>query len=147
MTTAHDDHERTGAPRPFTPAYLHGTRATLATGALLVPGHRPNFGARDREQPWIYCSATLDAAIWGAELADGDGTPRVYLVEATGTLEDDPNLTDMKYPGNPSRSYRSREALRVVGEVTGWVGHAQETIAAMRAGIARLAAEGHGPLD
>lgn len=136
-----------GAARPFAPAFLHGTRAALGPGALLAPGYRANFGARAHAAGWVYCTGTLDAAIWGAELARGEGAARVYLVEATGPLEDDPELTDRKFPGNPSRSFRSCEPLRVIGEVTGWVGHSPEALAAMRAGVARALAEDGRSMD
>ena len=129
-----------GATRPFAPAFLHGTRAALRPGALVAPGYPPNFGPRAHAAGWVYCTATLDAAIWGAELADWDGAARVYVVEATGPLEDDPELTDRKFPGNPSRSFRSRAPLRVIGEVTDWVGHSPEALAAMRDGVARALA-------
>ncbi len=86
--------------------------------------------------------ATLDAATWGAELAIGDGPGHIYIVEPTGPIEDDPNLTDQKFPGNPTRSYRTRAPLRVVGELRDWRGHAPEQLAAMRAGLARLAEQG-----
>src|SRR5574339_911861 len=99
--------------------YLHGTKADLAVGDLLVPGRESNFEA-GRVMNYVYFTATLDAAVWGAELAAGDGRGRIYLVEPTGAFEDDPNVTDKKFPGNPTRSYRSREPLKVVGEVTDW---------------------------
>lgn len=78
----------------------------------------------------------------GAELASGDAPGRVYLVEALGPLEDDPNVTDTKYPGNPTRSYRTREPVRIIGEVVDWVGHTPEQLSAMRNAIARLAQRG-----
>jgi rifampin ADP-ribosylating transferase len=90
----------------------------------------------------VYFTRTLDAATWGAELAAGDGPGRIYLVEPTGPFEDDPNVTDKRFPGNPTRSYRTREPVRVVGELTGWVGHPPERLAAMRASLDRLAREG-----
>ena len=74
----------------------------------------------------------MDAAIWGAELAFGEGPGRIYIVEPTGPIADDPNLTDAKYPGNPTKSYRSRAPLRITGEVADWRGHAPETVQAMR---------------
>jgi hypothetical protein len=79
----------------------------------------------------------LNAAIWGAELAFGDESGRIYVVEATGPVEDDPNLTDKKYPGNPTLSYRSKDPVRVIGEVTGWQGHSAEELKNMRAGVER----------
>lgn len=136
------------AARPFAPAFFHGTRAALAPGDHVAPGYAPNFGLRAHAAGWVYCAATLDPAIQGAELALGDAPARVYVVEATGALEDDPELTDRKYPGNLSRSYRSRAPLRVVGEVTGWRGHAPAALHAMRDAVARRLAEeraGEGP--
>jgi hypothetical protein len=120
--------------------FYHGTRADLAPGDLLAPGFTSNFA--DRKLSWIYFSGTLDAATWGCELAKGEGRERIYIVEPTGGFEDDPNLTDKKFPGNPTQSYRSREPLRVVGEVTAWEPHPPERVAEMKAFLARLAAEG-----
>lgn len=121
--------------------YYHGTRADLAVGELIVAGRVSNYGSR-RISKFVYLTETLDAAIWGAELAVGEGRGRVYVVEPTGPFEDDPNLTDKKFPGNPTRSYRTRDPLRVVGEVNDWVGHSEEQLAAMRAGLERLRAMG-----
>lgn len=87
-------------------------------------------------------TATFDAAIWGAELAFGDGRKRIYLVEPTGTIDDDPNLTDKKFSGNPAMSYRSQHPFKVVGEVTIWQGHPPEQIKAMKEGLAKLREEG-----
>jgi rifampin ADP-ribosylating transferase len=114
--------------------YLHGTKADLAVGDLLVPGRESNFEA-GRVMNYVYFSATLDAAVWGAELAGGEGRGRVYVVEPTGVFEDDPNVTDKKFPGNPTRSFRSREPLRVVGELVDWVGHSPEKLEALRAAL------------
>ena len=80
----------------------------------------------------------MDAAIWGAELALGEGPDRIYIVEPTGPIEDDPNLTDKKFPGNPTKSYRSRNPLRVCGEVTDWQGHTPEQLKAMKEHLERL---------
>src|SRR4051795_2605743 len=96
--------------------YLHGTKADLAVGDLLVPGRESNFEA-GRVMNYVYFTATLDAAVWGAELAGGDAPGRIYIVEPTGEFEDDPNVTDKKFPGNPTQSFRSHEPLRVVGEL------------------------------
>lgn len=137
--TAADD----ATPRRF----YHGTKADLQPGDLIAPGHPPNFGRLDRVTTYVYFTATLDAATWGAELARGDGPGRIYVVEPTGPIEDDPNLTDKKYPGNPTQSYRSRAPLRVTGEVTAWQGHPADALQAMRDGIARLAQSGVEPLD
>ena len=84
----------------------------------------------------------LDAAVWGAELAQGDGPGRIYLVEPTGDFEDDPNLTDKKFPGNVTRSYRTREPLRVLGELVGWAGHDPEVLQRMRDHVAELERQG-----
>src|SRR5512142_2875715 len=139
----------TRAPKPFevwtdslgAPGYLHGTKADLKTGDLIEAGRSSNYGKRENAA-FVYLTATLDAATWGAELAVGDGPGRIYIVEPTGPIEDDPNLTDKKFPGNPTRSYRTRAPLRVVGELAEWTGHAPEQLAAMRDGLARLAAQG-----
>lgn len=117
--------------------YLHGTKAVLAPGDLLVAGHGSNY-EDGRTSRHIYFSETLDAAAWGAELATGDGPGRIYRVEPTGEFEDDPNVTDKRMPGNPTRSYRSRHAVRVVAELEGWTGHSPEQIEQMREGLARL---------
>src|ERR1051326_3056321 len=117
--------------------YLHGTKADLAVGDLLVAGCESNFEA-GRVMNYVYFTATLDAAVWGAELASGDGQGRIYLVEPTGEFEDDPNLTDKKFPGNPTQSFRTREPLRIVGELADWVGHSSEKLEAMRATLDAL---------
>ena len=95
--------------------FYHGTKADLKPGDLIEPGYSSNFGKR-KQASYVYLTGTLDAATWGAELALGEGPGRIYAVEPTGPIEDDPNLTDKKFPGNPTRSYRSREPLRVTGE-------------------------------
>ncbi|HEX9964455.1 MAG TPA: NAD(+)--rifampin ADP-ribosyltransferase [Allosphingosinicella sp.] len=122
------------------PPFYHGTRADLQPGDLLKPGFRSNYA--DRKLSWIYFSATLDAAIWGCELAKGEGRERIYVVEPTGPFEDDPNLTDKKFPGNPTQSYRSRDPLRVVGQVAEWEGHSPERLKEMKDALERMEAEG-----
>src|ERR671926_1062350 len=111
------------APVPFevyeAGAYLHGTKADLAVGDLLVPGRESNFEA-GRVMNYVYFTATLDAAVWGAELAGGEGRGRIYIVEPTGDFEDDPNVTDKKFPGNPTQSYRSEQPLKIIGELESW---------------------------
>jgi rifampin ADP-ribosylating transferase len=126
----------TDATGPF----YHGTRADLNVGDLLAPGFNSNYQAQ--QLSWIYFSATLESAIWGCELAQGDGRERIYIVAPTGPFEDDPNLTDKKFPGNPTQSYRSRDPLRILGEVTEWEAHSPERLAEMKAFLARPAAEG-----
>ncbi len=120
-----------------TGVYLHGTKANLVVGEMLVPGRESNF-EQGRVMNFVYFTATLDAATWGAELASGEGPGRIYVVEPTGEFEDDPNVTDKKFPGNPTRSFRSREPLRVVGELVDWVGHSPEKLLAMHAGLQRI---------
>ncbi|MDG2517247.1 NAD(+)--rifampin ADP-ribosyltransferase [Lysobacter soli] len=117
--------------------YYHGTKADLAIGALIEPGRASNYGKRAPAK-FVYLSATLDAAIWGAELAVGEGRGHVYIVEPTGPIEDDPNLTDKRFPGNPTKSYRSAHPFRVVGEIIGWEGHPPERLAEMRAHLETL---------
>lgn len=121
--------------------YYHGTKANLEPGDLIGPGFASNYGSRNKAR-YVYMSATLDAATWGAELAVGEGQGRIYIVEPTGPFEDDPNLTDKKFPGNPTKSYRSQHPLRVVGEVADWQGHAPESLNAMKAHLARLKEQG-----
>ena len=122
------------------PPFYHGTRADLQPGDLLAPGFTSNYA--ERKLSWIYFSARLESAVWGCELAKGAGRERIYLVEPTGAFEDDPNLTDKKFPGNPTASYRSREPLRILGEVETWDGHPPEQLQAMKDALARLEAEG-----
>ena len=117
--------------------FYHVTKADLKPGDMIVLGFNSNFGAR-RKALFVYLTATLDAATWGAELAVGEGAGRIYVVEPTGPIEDDPNLTDKKFPGNPTKSYRSRHPLRVTGEVTDWQGHAPEQLQAMQDNLERL---------
>lgn len=122
-------------------AYLHGTRADLSIGDQLVPGRFSNYQP-GRVMNHVYVTQTLDAAVWGAELAAGDGPCRIFVVEPLGALEDDPNVTDKKLPGNPTRSYRTREPVRIVGELADWTGHTAEQIEAMLAGLADLRRRG-----
>ena len=116
----------------------HGTRADLKPGDLIRPGHTPNFGDRSRTTTHVYMTRTLDAATWGAELAVGEGPGRIYVVEPTGPIEEDPDLTNKKFRGNPTKSFRSREPLRVAGEIMDWKGHAPEVLAALKDGLERL---------
>ena len=120
--------------------YLHGTKADLKPGDVIEPGRSSNYGSR-RSAAFVYLTATLDAATWGAELAVGDGPGRIYIVEPTGPIEDDPNLTDKKFPGNPTRSYRSASPLEVVGEVTDWTRLSSEALQEWRDRIAKINAE------
>lgn len=126
---------------PFQQTYFHGTKADCKVGDLIEIGYHSNFGDRKKAK-YIFLTATLDAAVWGAELAFGDGRERIYLVEPTGAIEDDPDLTDRKFPGNPSKSYRSVHPFKVVGEVTVWQGHPREQVKAMKEGLAKLREQG-----
>ena len=126
--------------------FYHGCKADLKTGDMLTPGFMTNYGT-GKTSNFIYFSATLEAATWGAELAQpqpemGDKPGRIYIVEPTATFENDPNLTDRKFPGNPTRSYRTRSALRVIGEVASWTGHSPEQVQAMKDHVEKLRAQG-----
>ena len=134
-----------GSATVFSQAYFHGTRADLQPGDLISVGYASNFSS---PQPlsWVYFAGTLDAAIWGAELAAGEKPQRIYVVEPIGPFFDDPNLTDKKFPGNPTLSYRSREPLRIIGEVTRWQGHPAEQVRSMKEGLARLEVDGRQPI-
>ncbi len=140
----------TSTPKPFelseTGQLLHGTKADLTTGDLLVPGRPSNYEA-GRIANHVYVTASVDAATWGAELALGTGRGWIYVVKPLGALEDDPNVTDKKFPGNPTRSYRTREPVEVVGELVDWVGHSPEQLQAMREALADLARRGHAVID
>lgn len=124
--------------KPSEQQFYHGTKAELNQGGdLIAPGYNSNFGKR-KKASYVYLTATLNAATWGAELAVGEGVGRIYIVEPTGPFEDDPNLTDRKFPGNPTKSYRTRDPLRVTGEIKDWQGHSPEELKAMKDHIERL---------
>ncbi len=129
------------AQSPFVQTFFHGTKADLKPGDFIETGLNSNYG-QNKKAKYIYLTATLDAAIWGAELAAGEGRERIYLVEPTGPIEDDPNLTDKKFPGNPTKSYRSKHPFKVVGEITIWQSHSPEQVKAMKDGLAKLDAQG-----
>lgn len=117
--------------------FYHGTKAALEKGSLIEAGFKSNYG-QGKKAKYVYFSATLDAAIWGAELASGEGKGRIYIVEPTGSFEDDPNLTDKKFPGNPTKSYRTVHPLRIIGERTDWKGHPPEQLKAMKEHLEQL---------
>jgi hypothetical protein len=117
--------------------FYHGTKADLKPGDLIKPGFNSNYGKR-KKAAFVYLTATLDAAVWGAELALGEGSGRIYMVEPTGPIEDDPNLTDKKFPGNPTKSYRTGNPIRVIGEITGWQGHSAGELKAMKDHLEQL---------
>lgn len=133
-------------PTVFAQTYFHGTKADLKLGDLITIGFNSNY-VNTIQAKYIFLTSTLDAAIWGAELADGEGRGRIYLVEATGKIEDDPDLTNQKFSGNPTMSYRSTEPFRIVGEVTIWEGHDPEQVQKMKAGIALLKQQGINSLN
>lgn len=120
--------------------FFHGTKAKLAIGTLLEAGHASNH--QDTALRHVYFSATLDAAKWGAELARGDARERIYLVEPTGPFEDDPNLTNQRFPGNPTRSYRSVAPIRIIAELGTWERHGDDVIHQMRTSLEALRANG-----
>jgi len=132
--------------RPFAQTYFHGTKADLKLGDFIEAGFNSNFGQR-KNAKYIFLTATLDAAIWGAELAIGEGRERIYLVEPTGEIEDDPDLTDRKFPGNPTQSFRSTQPFKVVGEITLWQGHPAEQVQAMKDGLTKLREQGVNSLN
>lgn len=136
-----DDKSNAILATPFLQTFLHGTKADLKIGDFIEVGFNSNYGQR-KTAKYIFLTATLDAAIWGAELAFGEGREKIYLVEPTGPIEDDPDLTDKKFPGNPTKSYRSIHPFRVVGEVTIWQGHPSEQVKAMKDGLAKLLEQG-----
>jgi len=107
--------------------FYHGTKADLQMGDLLMAGSKSNYSP-ELTMNHIYFTAVVNVAGLAAELAKGNGDPHVYIVEATGRFENDPNVTDKKFPGNPTRSYRSQEPLKVVGEVTDWVRQTPEEL-------------------
>ena len=134
------------SPTVFQQTYFHGTKADLKLGELIEPGFASNYGS-NKNAKYIFLTSTLDAAIWGAELDVGKVNGLIYLVEPTGPIEDDPDLTDKKFPGNPTKSYRSTHAFRVVGEVTHWQGHAPDQVRAMKEGLAKLKEQGINSLN
>jgi len=138
MNASSSDHKRMASTDDGSSAvFYHGTKANLKPGDLIEPGFSSNYG-KQKKASYVYLTATLDAAVWGAELALGEGRGRIYIVEPTGPYEDDPNLTDKKFPGNPTKSYRTRHPLRVTGEVEDWQGHAPEQLKAMKDHLERL---------
>lgn len=141
MTSENNNQEQDNMASPFAQTYFHGTKADLQMGDFIRVGFNTNY-EESRQLKHVYVSATLNTAILGAELASGNGRERIYLVEATGSVEDDPNVTDKKFPGNPTLSYRSQHPFKVVGEVTAWKGHTAEQIKAFRDGLKKLTEQG-----
>ncbi|MDN4608660.1 NAD(+)--rifampin ADP-ribosyltransferase [Sporosarcina highlanderae] len=123
-------------PGPF----FHGTKAELKTGDLLEPFHLSNY--QDKKSNHIYFTGTLEAAKWGAELAKSNAKERIYIVEPTGEFENDPNLTDKRFPGNPTRSYRSKFPLKIIAELSSWERHSDEQINQMLTSLNTLKEQG-----
>ncbi|MDN7246297.1 NAD(+)--rifampin ADP-ribosyltransferase [Planococcus shenhongbingii] len=123
-------------PGPF----FHGTKAQLKIGDLLEAQNLSNY--QDKKSNYIYFTATLEAAKWGAELAASNAKERIYLVEPLGDFENDPNLTDKRFPGNPTRSYRSKSPLKIVAELESWERHSDEQINHMLASLKALREQG-----
>lgn len=138
----------TDAPVSDTPdpgPFFHGTKADLRVGDLLTAGYPSNYRP-EVLMNHIYFTALVDGAGLAAELAAGDAAPRVYLVEPTGAFEDDPNVTDKKFPGNPTRSFRSRAPVRIVGEVTDWTRLTPEALRAWRDRLAAIPTDERGEI-
>lgn len=125
--------------------FYHGTRAALEAGAQLVPGHRSNFHD-GRVSNHVYFTSLISTAAWGAQLssalAGSEDRGHVYLVDPMGPFEDDPNVTDKRFPGNPTQSYRTRSAVRVISELSGWESHPPESVKTMLDSLARLREQG-----
>ena len=145
-TNPNGNHPNAPGATPFAQTFFHGTKADLKIGDLIEVGFHSNYGRR-KNAAYIFLTATLDAAAWGAELAFGEGRERIYLVEPTGPIEDDPDLTDKKFPGNPTKSYRSTHPFRVVGEVAIWQRHSPEQVKAMKDALAKLKEQGIDSLN
>lgn len=120
--------------------FFHGTKAALKIGDLLEPRHLSNY--QDKKSTYIYFTATLSAAKWGAELAKSDSKERIYIVEPLGEFENDPNLTNQRFPGNPTRSYRSKSPLKIIAELGSWERHSAEEINHMLSSLKKLSEEG-----
>lgn len=120
--------------------FFHGTKAQLSIGDLLEAQYLSNY--QDKKSNYIYFTASLEAAKWGAELAASDSNERIYVVEPTGDFENDPNLTDKRFPGNPTRSYRSKSPLKIVAELASWERHSDEEINHMLASLKEMREQG-----
>jgi len=120
--------------------FFHGTKAELKIGDLLEPQRSSNY--QDKKSNYIYFTATLDAAKWGAELARSKLKERIYIVEPLGDFENDPNVTDKRFPGNPTRSYRSKSPLKIIAELSSWERHSDEEINHMLTSLKKLREQG-----
>lgn len=134
-----EDHDHVRGP------FYHGTKSTLQPGQELTPGFGSNF-QDGRVSNNIYFTSLVSTAAWGAQLATAlageEGPGHIYIVEPVGSFEDDPNLTNKRFPGNPTCSYRTREALRVVGELDEWEAHSPAELKAMLDNLAQLREQG-----
>ncbi|GAA0608817.1 NAD(+)--rifampin ADP-ribosyltransferase [Virgibacillus siamensis] len=120
--------------------FFHGTKAELKIGDLLETQRLSNY--QDKKSNYIYFTATLDAAKWGAELATSKSKERVYIVEPLGEFENDPNVTDKRFPGNPTRSYRSKSPLKIIAELGSWERHSDKEINHMLTSLKKLREQG-----
>ncbi|WNS77318.1 NAD(+)--rifampin ADP-ribosyltransferase [Bacillus sp. DTU_2020_1000418_1_SI_GHA_SEK_038] len=125
--------------------FFHGTKAELKIGDLLEPQHLSNY--QDKKSNYIYFTATLDAAKWGAELATSKSKERIYIVEPLGDFENDPNLTNKRFSGNPTRSYRSKSPLKIIAELGSWERHSDEEINHMLSSLKTLREQGKAVID
>ncbi|WP_042149656.1 NAD(+)--rifampin ADP-ribosyltransferase [Paucisalibacillus sp. EB02] len=125
--------------------FFHGTKAEMKIGDLLEAQHFSNY--QDKKSNYIYFTATLDAAKWGAELATSKSKERIYIVEPLGDFENDPNLTDKRFPGNPTRSYRSKSPLKIIAELGSWERHTDEAINQMVTSLNMLREQGKAVID
>ncbi|PIC66226.1 NAD(+)--rifampin ADP-ribosyltransferase [Sporosarcina sp. P21c] len=125
--------------------FFHGTKAELKVGDLLEPQFLSNY--QDKKSNYIYFTATVEAAKWGAELARSKSKERIYLVEPVGVFENDPNLTDKRFPGNPTRSYRSKSPLKIVAELSSWERHSDEEINHMLTSLKELKEQGKNVIE
>lgn len=120
--------------------FFHGTKVELKIGDLLEPQYLSNY--QNKKSNYIYFTATLNAAKWGAELAKSKSKERIYIVEPLGEFENDPNLTDKRFSGNPTRSYRSKSPLKIIAELGSWERHSDEEINHMLSSLKKLSDEG-----
>lgn len=125
--------------------FFHGTKAELKIGDLLEPQYLSNY--QDKKSNHIYFTASLEAAKWGAELAASSAKERIYIVEPLGEFENDPNVTDKRFPGNPTRSYRSKSPLKIIAELKAWERHSDEQINHMMASLKKLREEGKAVIE
>ncbi len=127
--------------KEFSQSFFHGTKAELKVGDQVVAGNDSNY-EDGRKSKYVYLTSNLAVAAWGAELAAGDNPGRIYVVEPIGELEDDPNVTNKRFSGNPTNSFRTASPLVVVGVVCDWQGHSKEEIEARKESLRQLMQSG-----